>query len=1022
MAHKFNRIFEETQDEVLMTKIAKPLLIVLVLLTALTFLDNALAVDISQKSTESVPTVVLSDFATHDNLYRSSQEAVKFSELLSISLMEDSAFEWVERTAISRALEELKLSASGLLDSADRLQIGRWLKADLLIKGDFYRRTSGTWRLDIEVIDLDHADVVAQRSIAFRHSRAEHLTFGMDTVKSTCITLLSAMAEARRELRQTRQQLKVAPLFFQNDDPGGRLDYFEEDLMKAFTKSKSLNGNIRFIEFPRASQSIHEAELIVSGLVDTDPDLWEHLADFYVWGSYREVNSSGVSFEKVTVKATITLWDGSSAPETLTELSTVADLPELSHKIVRRVRMWAQSRRPRKPSTEVRTQVAEDLLARAADIQDLVVQRESGNWPNISDTWWRQREHAIQMLSVASFLAPDNEDIRTALLVESTRDDIDGAKRSNRFWRLWARAKAWEDHCEKFGFNYRHSHLSRQFSTTGLADNRLFRGNSAHMYVYPLMKLIEECKGREIGHGNKAPLPRDIPSEVVREWRIDFSAQYAEHLHRVATECPEMIKGFSGEYLLCLLEYSQNKQLQAQIIEALWSDAVTNPRLWHAKKRATEKISEIYESIGNPGRGEQLLSMLPQEDPREIIRTKGATYVTTKRHLLEKYGHLPKEDASRKDRNEDGSKGSARSGAARANAPVIDEHTIPSIKARMHSVSFKRHFFVHNVTAMANVNNCLWVAVRGQEVFGNLDQASAIILYDHQKKTIMNISRRLGLSSKVTSMTLDNGILWTTFSSDGVWAIDTRTLKSKKYTVRDGITSNEMYCSSSRSDRLFFGGGIGQSPRLCHFNKETLKWSSLDVPKNLGTFYRLAKSVSDEDWFAVHSNYYGSGTNVLLLDIKKMRWSEVGRKLIQQYPALGSSSGELWVIGLGLEEGGLWIVTEKGLAFLDLRTMKYNSVWASAKKITAFLNEDEFLWIARTGTPFNRSISGSSDSQDCRLLCYHKPTGRWCAEIAVPYGGCAEQIVRIDNTLWLGMNSESALVSVDLSGFSFAGN
>lgn len=83
--------------------------------------------------------------------------------------------------------------------------------------------------------------------------------------------------------------------------------------------------------------------------------------------------------------------------------------------------------------------------------------------------------------------------------------------------------------------------------------------------------------------------------------------------------------------------------------------------------------------------------------------------------------------------------------------------------------------------------------------------------------------------------------------------------------------------------------------------------------------------------------------------------------------AFGSLNGrKLRVIGLELEEGGLWIVSEKRLALLDLQTMKYDCAWASAKKITAFLNEGEFLWIARTSTPFNRNGSGI-EPQDCRL-------------------------------------------------------
>ncbi len=45
--------------------------------------------------------------------------------------------------------------------------------------------------------------------------------------------------------------------------------------------------------------------------------------------------------------------------------------------------------------------------------------------------------------------------------------------------------------------------------------------------------------------------------------------------------------------------------------------------------------------------------------------------------------------------------------------------------------------------------------------------------------------------------------------------------------------------------------------------------------------------------------------------------------------AFGPLNGrELRVEGLELEEAGLWVVGERGLALLDLQTMKYDSAWA----------------------------------------------------------------------------------------------
>src|SRR5688572_10629353 len=93
--------------------------------------------------------------------YLDSTETVKLNELVSLRLAAVSDVDWVDRAHIEKTLKELELSAFGLNDSATSLKLGRWLTADLLIKGSVSRGRRTQPQLVVEVVDLAHADVLA---------------------------------------------------------------------------------------------------------------------------------------------------------------------------------------------------------------------------------------------------------------------------------------------------------------------------------------------------------------------------------------------------------------------------------------------------------------------------------------------------------------------------------------------------------------------------------------------------------------------------------------------------------------------------------------------------------------------------------------------------------------------------------------------------------------------------------------------------------------------------------------------
>jgi hypothetical protein len=945
-----------------------------------------------------LPTIVITNFTVHENSFRSIQEAVKLTELAQIDLMDKTSYRWVEREQLRHALAELKMSSMGLFNSSASLQLGKWLKADLLIKGDFYRNKDYSWIFIIEIIDLEHADILLSKSLSHVGRKGVPFHNHEQLASNLCVELIPMITEAHQKWMKTKKDIRIAPLFFQNAEPGGRLDFYEKDLFDMFSKSQGLN--LRYLCFPRADESIQEAELVVSGLAESDPQAWKTLSDYYVWGAYQEVNASGIPFDEVRVKAVITLWDGFNKPFEFSEQGTVSKLPDMSARIISRITAYAAAKTKGVPQSDIRSKIANDLAQRARDIQELVVQTEYENHPGISKTWWKRREYAVQLLSTAAFFDPANENIRTQLLVESTRDDIDDLTRvvPTVFWRKWARSEAWGKHCETFGFNYEHIHapkLKRGF----IGDNRLFRGDSAHMYIYSVLQLIEECKDYKTRTNSQTSIPTDIPADVAQQWQAELSKEYGNRLYHVAVECPEKIQGFSGEYLLALLQNSNDTKLQVKIIDLLWPDAIKNSVLLSEQEYVIRRINEIYSVEKNPSGSKEIIEKLREGKFPGVRRSD--------RSNNEVVHELNKSMSERKP--------VVVSSTAPTDTIQGQEITIATVK--INAISFREYFYVQEETAMVDMGSRLWVAVRGQKLNENFDQGSAIFIIDYKTNKIFNLSKRLGNHSEVTSFYPDKDKLWVTFSSDGVWAIDTTTLKVTKYTERDGLTSNEMFCSCGNQDKIVFAGGMESIGTVCAFDKSTQKWIKYDLPPVPGdkaneSLCRIREFISNDQGMILYS-YYESLLQFNLIDNK---WNKIGEMLLSQELGFRSykTGTQVGVLGFEKDNQDIWIIMSKGISLFNPASLSYKYMCLSSQKITSYCADENTVWIARTNTPFNQD-AGYRINQGAHLLCFDKSTHKWLYRIEIPYGGKVCKMIKTGSRLWVGMsNNEQTLLSIDL--------
>ncbi len=194
---------------------------------------------------QAAPHVALMNFSTDDNSYRSAQSAADFTSLLQIQLADAPEVEWVERAQLELAKKELGLSEMDLIGGAVPMRWGKWAKADWLVTGQFSLDDKSQRTLFVEITDLQHADVLASRTITFTDpSTCHNSKLSPTKLKLPTGRCASFYLRARVRQQQTAGKVLVAPLFLAATD---------------------------------------ESEMVLDGLVEANRNAWQQAADLYVW-------------------------------------------------------------------------------------------------------------------------------------------------------------------------------------------------------------------------------------------------------------------------------------------------------------------------------------------------------------------------------------------------------------------------------------------------------------------------------------------------------------------------------------------------------------------------------------------------------------------------------------------------------------------------------------------------------------------------------------------------------------------
>ncbi|MDA3798439.1 MAG: hypothetical protein PF692_05085 [Kiritimatiellae bacterium] len=268
-------------------------------------------------------TVTVVPFTAYGASYADRQQALGFSELMLTKFLGSSSsdFEWVDREMLPSVKRELELDSGSIMGGRSSLAMGEFAQCDLVVSGSFSGGGKDGWCLTIEIIEPRHADLIVSRKLDISRTSGANLRLTDKDVESARLLVLEALSEARLTLKRIKDRIVIAPLLFQNEMPGTRLDFFAADIRSGFLDRRYDAKSVRFTTLPRASQSIGEIDLSLLGFTQSTTNALD-LADIYVWGTYSEVYTQGVAFAEVPVVATITLWDGADGHQVFAVTNT----------------------------------------------------------------------------------------------------------------------------------------------------------------------------------------------------------------------------------------------------------------------------------------------------------------------------------------------------------------------------------------------------------------------------------------------------------------------------------------------------------------------------------------------------------------------------------------------------------------------------------------------------------------------------------------------------------------------------
>ncbi|MBI2517999.1 MAG: ankyrin repeat domain-containing protein [Opitutae bacterium] len=771
---------------------------------------------------EDAKRVAVLDFVLQDSPGSHDAATTDFSRAVQARLLAGAGFAWVERQEFERLSREADLGGVGRGDPATAVRLGKLARADLLLRGDIATQASGAGQLNLEVVDLKRAEVMAIRAIPMSLTPRRRLQVTAAEVNAAASGALAALQEAAHKVEQVGSAVAIAPLYFKNISRADRAGFIGERVRQALVAAATPDSGMRVLQFPRPAQAGEESSLVLAGLTDADPNAWQQVADAYVWGTIKEDGVDGVEFADVPVTVTLQVLDKVGGLREVVWTGPVKTLDAGLGQLARDVNKAVHDGRAAPPVSGVsRQKIAEDLRQRAAEIwkgimQEQVRVRPAGMYVNYLDSTPGRQLFAYQLslLEMACFFNPLDAGLQQARL--------EAAWTSNPAQPLatlrghWLRVADYEAQAMRFGKR-----------ADGAADPAWSRVRAKQ-----LIELVAALDRAPWTHAAGAASPEDIQRQrraAVLRWTEIVTAPGLVALatdddDKATMEELNSLKDTAGD----LVTTREVMERALPALKKVVGRFLKDPSQDQARQQFINALYSVYDAYGEYDHLKELLdaSWAAGTPPSPTAQLRPPPPARSDRPWKPAAQSVPPPIPA---------------GPA-APLPVLETSAQEiNVWPSMGYFQFMRGSQGFRRTGSGLIDTLtwhdgrLWIAQSGQplpreEGPANPQGGSTLWRYDPARHVSEYMTPALGGHSPVRAMLPAGADLWLALDADGVFRRSGADAAVQRFRAEDGVMSPRMLAAQAGHDELFFLGGTPPNYSISRYSTSTGKWSGMQVP------------------------------------------------------------------------------------------------------------------------------------------------------------------------------------------------
>ncbi len=842
--------------------------------------------------------VALMNFSCDDNSQRSAFACNDLTATLQADLSSEVDWDWIERAALDKAEQELKLGAFGLIDRSEALKAGRWAKADWAIFGRVSTNSAAGRTVALEVVNLSCADILAEAKFVLPDQTNRPFKATSTEMTRLASNLAALLKQAGQAHITNLHKPAVAFLFLSSTPVQTAVPRLEPEFRQSLLAASANEMRpFHLLQFQRAGESMEEADLVLSGLVESGSDGSDNMAQWYVWGTYSNATfwppklHSGAFERERVLTAQLHVWDGKNPTRVATvHLTNFVSEAAMAARLVESLPpLTERAQTTGNPEEGIRRRVSNSLVEYAMGL----IKGQLN--PSLNSLEGRKQWlDVVQVLETACFFDPSYDRARE-LWARVRWGVLPRESSRNRFFFERGRSQAWQRHADQFGFqSVLDSNPSGWRETNSIASE----------YVLSAGQL---CRILGASHYDQAPagVPSDAGAKEIGEWQ----QQFVEELHvrllkaprdpRVAREASDLLYAIlwmnGSEFVI-----ADARQRQRTLEQLLQTMMLNRDRPIDFSDGRLQQLLELhFKDLGQPGGEKAVFSKFPKR--------------SSPLRLAAKTAKLPRI--------------SELDPAESADLMAVPELRFPVPLPRVSTPAARQLPLppgTQEIRSMAFYDGKLWLALEmEEEMMGSSITGTQA---EHELRRLKGKFGRLWVVDPATSLLerhtgalATNDIrdllvvedeLWVALADAGVAVWNTNTGVLRRFGAPEGLTQTNQYALAANSGGIFALGGTSDFWALKNGGSCLWERVNVDPPRQFGmpSTGEARKLAGTGDYLLL------SSMGLLLGNLESNRWHRLDTSIATASPLQGL--GRVACLTAD-KRGGFWVASESGLHFID---------------------------------------------------------------------------------------------------------